>query len=235
MSINSKKIAEQLDAVSGALHSLVGTPRSGGSITEDNKLGESSEKVTPKHAAALVKDPSRKDKEMSGQETVTVSAKSVNWLKEKFPELSIRAGLCERIGGRLYTKTTIRADASAHLPRYSPGVEGGMGIDSPRACLEYREGTTNSPTTQPAPWEDPLAWLQIGLAPFHDGVVIPRATKPKKWDPKWWRFEPLYAKRQWVGLTPEEIDAIDQSMCGEREFYAPFAKALEAKLKEKNT
>jgi hypothetical protein len=38
-------------------------------------------------------------------ETVTVNLKAVNWLKEKYPELCIKAGLCERIGGRLYTKT----------------------------------------------------------------------------------------------------------------------------------
>ena len=42
---------------------------------------------------------------MNCHETVTVNAKSVNWLKEKYPELCIKAGLCERIAGRLYTKT----------------------------------------------------------------------------------------------------------------------------------
>jgi len=40
--------------------------------------------------------------------------------------------------------------------------------------------------------QEPVAWLQIGLAPLHDGVVIARTTKPKKWNPEWWRFEPLY-------------------------------------------
>jgi hypothetical protein len=39
---------------------------------------------------------------------------------------------------------------------------------------------------------EPVAWLQIGLAPFHDGDVIARTTKPKEWNPEWWRFEPLY-------------------------------------------
>ena len=29
-------------------------------------------------------------------------------------------------------------------------------------------------------------------------------------------------------LTDEQIDAIDQSMCGEREFIVPFARAIEA-------
>jgi hypothetical protein len=42
---------------------------------------------------------------MCRHETVTVNLKAVNWLKEKYPELCIKAGLCERIGGRLYTKT----------------------------------------------------------------------------------------------------------------------------------
>jgi hypothetical protein len=42
---------------------------------------------------------------MNCHETVTVNAKAVNWLKEKYPELCIKAGLCERVAGRLYTKT----------------------------------------------------------------------------------------------------------------------------------
>jgi len=50
--------------------------------------------------------------------------------------------------------------------------------------------------------------------------------------------EPLYThppQRTWVGLTDEEIDLINGSMCGEREFHREYAKAIEAKLKEKNT
>jgi len=55
---------------------------------------------------------------MSCVEKITVNAKAVNWLKEKYPELCINAGLCERIGGRLYTKTFI--DQSAPLPTQEP-------------------------------------------------------------------------------------------------------------------
>jgi hypothetical protein len=43
-----------------------------------------------------------------------------------------------------------------------------------------------------APVQEPVAWLQVGLAPFHDGDVIARTSKPKAWNPEWWRFEPLY-------------------------------------------
>ena len=48
-------------------------------------------------------------------------------------------------------------------------------------------------TPQPAePQQEPVAWLQIGLAPFHQDDVIARTTKPTEWNRKWWRFEPLY-------------------------------------------
>ena len=42
-------------------------------------------------------------------------------------------------------------------------------------------------------------------------------------------------QRTWVGLSKEEIDLINGGMCGEREFYQEFFRAIEAKLKEKNT
>ena len=54
---------------------------------------------------------------MSCKETVTVGAEAVNWLKEKYPELCIKAGLCERIAGRLYTKTLSAPPAQTPPPR----------------------------------------------------------------------------------------------------------------------
>ena len=50
-------------------------------------------------------------------EKVTVNAQAINWLKEKYPELCIKAGLCERIGGRLYTKTFIDPPAAQPAQR----------------------------------------------------------------------------------------------------------------------
>ena len=44
----------------------------------------------------------------------------------------------------------------------------------------------------PPAHQGPVAWLQIGLPPLHGGDVIARTTKPTKWNPEWWRFEPLY-------------------------------------------
>src|ERR1700754_868901 len=45
-------------------------------------------------------------KTMSDQhETVTVPREPIEWLKTHYPALCEKAGLCERIGGRLYTRT----------------------------------------------------------------------------------------------------------------------------------
>ncbi|CAB3681330.1 hypothetical protein [Achromobacter kerstersii] len=46
---------------------------------------------------------------------VAVKRSAVDWLKDKFPLLTIKAGLCERIGGRLYTITRLMADHDAAL------------------------------------------------------------------------------------------------------------------------
>lgn len=45
---------------------------------------------------------------MTCKETVTVNADAVDWLKKNYPELCIKAGLCERVGGTLYTRTFLR-------------------------------------------------------------------------------------------------------------------------------
>ena len=93
---------------------------------------------------------------------------------------------------------------------------------------------------------DPVAWLQIGLAPLHEGDVIARTTKPTKWNPEWWRFEPLYTTpphRPWVGLTEEEIEKGRAHTFSINNPYCPcdsktMRKAVrwaEAKLKNKNT
>lgn len=44
---------------------------------------------------------------------VAVKVSAVDWLKDKFPALTIKAGLCERIGGRLYTITRLMRDHDA--------------------------------------------------------------------------------------------------------------------------
>ena len=43
------------------------------------------------------------------------------------------------------------------------------------------------------------------------------------------------AKRMWVGLTDEEIDVLVMDSDGLPKSHLEFARAIEAKLKEKNT
>ena len=47
--------------------------------------------------------------------------------------------------------------------------------------------------------------------------------------------DPLPPKREWVGLTNEEIQKLQHQNWEERWLYVEFARAIEAKLKEKNT
>jgi hypothetical protein len=49
--------------------------------------------------------------------------------------------------------------------------------------------------------------------------------------------EPLYATppKQWVGLTDEEIAEVISGQFAERNYWVKITKALESKLKEKNT
>ena len=70
---------------------------------------------------------------------------------------------------------------------------------------------------QPAPvQQEPVAWWDANLGVFDE----------KHFD----QLQPLYTSppEQRKPLTDEEIDAIDQSMCGEREFYVAFARGIEA-------
>ena len=71
---------------------------------------------------------------------------------------------------------------------------------------------------------------------WKDGTIT---TDPDYADGTW---EPLYTappKREWVGLTDEEINKLMQTINWRKDWlgswaYKEFARAIEAKLKEKN-
>jgi hypothetical protein len=48
-------------------------------------------------------------------------------------------------------------------------------------------------------------------------------------------YYPIQPKREWVGLTDEEIGEVISGQFAERNYWVKITKALEAKLKEKNT
>ena len=77
------------------------------------------------------------------------------------------------------------------------------------------------------PEQEPVAW--------HEPDSFGNVTTYKKWalENGW---KPLYTappKREWVGLTDEEIDAAVKS-CNTLDTYKYF-RAIEAKLKDKNS
>ena len=83
----------------------------------------------------------------------------------------------------------------------------------------------NKNAKTPADDGKPVAWQLLGLAHFRR--KIPAGSPARYWDP-------LYAappKKQWVGLTPYEIQEIHLK----EPHWGNFACAIEAKLKEKNT
>jgi len=79
-----------------------------------------------------------------------------------------------------------------------------------------------------------IALLKAELQEFAnkeaDAVEVALTESGWVWDGDQWQ-RPAQRKP----LTDEEIDAIDQSMCGEREFYVAFARGIEAAhdIKEK--
>jgi hypothetical protein len=76
------------------------------------------------------------------------------------------------------------------------------------------------------PEPEPVAWLDSDGFPWSKEGIACRSTKDT--------YEPLYTaspQREWKGLTDEEISAVDWK---QNETLHDFARAIEAKLKEKN-
>ena len=95
------------------------------------------------------------------------------------------------------------------------------GIDELRQALETEQ--------------EPVLWLKT----WFDGSVSALKTKSYAFADR--ELEPLYTappKREWVGLTDEEVSEIIDREIGFNSCWGPeeaFVRAVEAKLKEKNT
>jgi hypothetical protein len=77
---------------------------------------------------------------------------------------------------------------------------------------------------------EPVAWQWLNTA--HLRLRLPKDAEPGAWNP-------LYTappRREWVGLTDREIEEIAryQDEHGSGPWHLAFARAIEAKLKEKN-
>ena len=81
--------------------------------------------------------------------------------------------------------------------------------------------------------QEPVAWKwKERVNNEFDSWVVTASEPP----PYAIETHPLYtAPRQWQGLTDEEIDALDLDEDGLPSSHLEFARAIEAKLKERNT
>ena len=85
-------------------------------------------------------------------------------------------------------------------------------------CKYGDENCPATPKVKTQPEQEPVVW-ELGVV---NGVVTRRPIAPPQ--------------RTWVGLTDEQIDACwNKDLWKEKQPHHIFAKAIEAKLKEKNT
>ena len=92
-----------------------------------------------------------------------------------------------------------------------------------------RIGIYTSPQAQPAQ-QEPVAWLTQARCFVDVSEFTEAEAKLFGWKPLYTSPQP--AQRTWVGLTDEERDALIREFNG---LAVSFYKAVEAKLKEKNT
>jgi len=75
---------------------------------------------------------------------------------------------------------------------------------------------------------EPVAWHYPDGKP--DQCTTDKAYAEK--DPAW---TPMYYKHEWVGLTDEEVKNFVQAVWPREATPTDYIRAIEAKLKEKNT
>ena len=105
-----------------------------------------------------------------------------------------------------------------------PGYDGRI-IEKAYKAINKSLAEQPTPVEDPHKQQEPVAWM------WKDGTVT---TDPDRADGTW---TPLYtsppASKPWVGLTQQDIDiAFDDTQEGGG--FDDFARAIEAKLKEKN-
>jgi len=85
-----------------------------------------------------------------------------------------------------------------------------------------------------APEQEPVAWMHRYI---DCNFITHRPADLDKYPTRWIPLYEYPPRREWVGLTPEEIDSVMPYCPDEFDLaeFKDFAQAIEAKLKEKNT
>jgi hypothetical protein len=95
--------------------------------------------------------------------------------------------------------------------------------------------TLRAKLSEPEP--EPVAWFTEDHREDKSATTYSKKMS-ERWKEKGWPVTPLYTappQREWVGLTDEEMAAAWSQSKGDVLYrLKPFARAIEAKLKEKN-
>jgi hypothetical protein len=103
-------------------------------------------------------------------------------------------------------------------------------FDDPYVQVVFRARRTTPPAAPvQEPVQEPVAWQGV-----YDKTDL-YYRKPVQGDVRPLYTTPPAAQRTWVGLTVDEIDAIQELHLSQNDYLAHYAYAVEAKLKEKNT
>ena len=112
------------------------------------------------------------------------------------------------------------------LPRYNEKGE----LDT-RLRVDPLTGDVGIGTPKLKTKDEPVAW---GIE--KDGVILDVICPAEHEREEGEYTIPLYTHpKEWVGLTPQERDEIQDQVYGAVPHHVAFAHAIEAKLKEKNT
>ena len=114
--------------------------------------------------------------------------------------------------------------------------------DSPSWCNQYgrcHRSVVGAPMLANCmEGQEPIGWITDDYESDKSATTYDK-TVADRWNSKGWPVTALYTeppKREWQGLTYEEIsasvDICEQNVKGE--FLVDYARAIEAKLKEKN-
>ena len=99
---------------------------------------------------------------------------------------------------------------------------------------QIMEAITAIKQARSAPVQEPTCKQSLQVWVISNG----KGAGQFSWDPQderfWTRMEPA-AQRQWVGLSQDELDAMFSNTIKGKKLVNWVAKAIEAKLKEKNT
>ena len=128
---------------------------------------------------------------------------------------------------------TAEAIAVVEKALAQPEQWGASAVTHPEYVAEQKRKTEELRSRLAQPKQEPVAWARY---PRYTGKAqLPEIVFNKPDGKDWLELYTHAPQRTWVGLTDEEIEVLFQTAAGaDEEVHIRFARAIEAKLKDKN-